>query len=71
MLRKNAANSSRPDSHETLELLTAREVARILRLSLATVRRLSARGGLPPPVRLGRSVRWRKSDVLRALGERA
>ncbi len=39
-------------------LLSAREVARLLRVSERHLYTLQARGELPAPVRLGRCVRW-------------
>ena len=46
------------------KLLSCREVAQLLSVSKRTVLRMSARGDLPPPVRLGGSLpRWRLSDL--------
>lgn len=45
-------------------LLTLKEVAEILRLSVRTVWRLIDKKDLPQPVRVGRSVRLFLSDVL-------
>jgi excisionase family DNA binding protein len=50
--------SSEPD-----RLLPIDEVARILRLSPRTVFRLVKRGELIPPLRIGRSIRWRLTDI--------
>ncbi len=44
-------------------LLSAREVARLLRVSERHLYTLQARGELPAPVRLGRCVRWRAMEV--------
>ena len=44
-------------------LLTVGDVARLLAVSPRTVIRLRAAGRLPEPVRLGRSVRWRRDDL--------
>jgi excisionase family DNA binding protein len=52
---------------ETL-LLTADEVATELRVSKDTVYDLAARGALPP-VRIGRSRRYRREDVVRYVDE--
>lgn len=46
-----------------MELLTVEEVAARLRISQRQVWKLLASERLPKPVRLSRSVRWRKSDV--------
>ncbi len=48
------------------ELLTAREVAARIRVSLRTVWRWTAAGDLPAPVRTGcngRIVRWKAEDI--------
>jgi excisionase family DNA binding protein len=44
------------------ELLTLEEVGKLLKLSLATVRREASSGSLPT-VKLGRSVRVRRRDL--------
>ena len=47
-------------------LLTVKEVAHLLRLSVRAVWKLRSAGHMPPPVRLGgRSIRWRAADVER------
>lgn len=45
------------------ELLREQEVAAKLGVHLNTMRRMRARGDGPPPVRLGRLVRYRWGDV--------
>ena len=45
------------------ELLTARELAAELKVSLRTLERWRAQGIGPVYVRLGRTVRYRRSDV--------
>lgn len=45
-------------------MMTADEIATCLGISSRTVWRLKAKGDLPKPVKLGRAVRWRKSDIL-------
>ena len=47
------------------QLLTAEQVARLLAVSVKTVRRMTRRGELPRPVRIGRQVRWRLADIER------
>ncbi|HEY7310072.1 MAG TPA: helix-turn-helix domain-containing protein [Gemmataceae bacterium] len=50
------------------DLLTARDVARRLSISLRTVWRWTALGLLPPPVHPhSRSTRWRAADIERYL----
>ena len=44
--------------------LTAAEVARALGVSTRHVWSLHSRGQLPPPRRLGRAVRWLRSELL-------
>ena len=49
---------------ERCQLLTVRDVAAMLAVSVRTVWRLSATGALPRPLRLGtKTLRWRLSDV--------
>lgn len=48
---------------ETVELLTARDVSRILKISLRTLWRLKSAGKLPEAVRIGSSVRWHPQDI--------
>ncbi len=44
-------------------LITATEVARLLNISKRTLWRLLSAGKLPPPVRLGNAVRWRRDQL--------
>lgn len=46
-------------------LLTVKEVADLLRCSVATVWNWSAQGLIPRPVKIGGATRWRKSDLTR------
>jgi len=49
---------------ETL-LMTAEEIAELLRLSVRSVWRLRSAGGIPKPLRIGgTTVRWRRSEIL-------
>lgn len=50
---------------ETLSsrMIDVREVATILKISTRSVWRLVSRGELPQPIRLGRNVHWRCSDI--------
>lgn len=46
------------------ELLTKREVARLLRVCVRTVERHVALGKFPQPIRFTeRSIRWRRQDI--------
>ena len=44
-------------------LLAVKDVAALLGVSARHVWRMNADGRLPPPVRFGRSIRWRNTDV--------
>ena len=46
-------------------LLTADEVAAMFNVDARTIRRRVADGTFPAPVKVGRSVRWRRSDLER------
>ncbi len=50
-------------SIETVELLNAHQVAKILNVSTRTLWRLKSAGKLPEPVRIGGSVRWHPQDI--------
>jgi excisionase family DNA binding protein len=45
-------------------LLTPRDVASMLGVSLTTVWRLKAIGQLPRTVHIGKSQRWKRSDII-------
>ena len=47
----------------TATLLNVKEVAEMLGLSERTIYRLSDAGSMPTPVKLGSSVRWRRSEL--------
>lgn len=70
MLRSSVSDQHSRSTPELPELLTAPELAAALRVSVSTVRRLAARGAIPPPVRVGRSVRWRRAEIARLLSNR-
>lgn len=56
------------NQQEELEtLLTTQEVADQLRISVRHVQNLVTRGQLPQPLRLGKSVRFRKAEIRRFL----
>jgi excisionase family DNA binding protein len=52
-------------AEEDDRFLTAKEVARMLGISLRTLWRLKSARKFPSPVRIGGSPRWRKSVLLR------
>ena len=45
------------------ELVTAKELARLLAVSPRTVWRMRDSGHLPAPLRLGGAIRWRAADI--------
>lgn len=45
------------------QLLTVQDVAQMLQLSVRKIWEMRDCGHLPSPVRFGRSVRWRQSDI--------
>lgn len=45
------------------DLLRQTDVARRLRVSERTVIRLRLAQALPPPIRIGRQIRWRPADI--------
>ena len=48
---------------EAPTMLTAQDVARLLRCSVRTVYRLADSGGMPRPVKLGALVRWSRATI--------
>jgi len=52
-----------PPAPVGVELVNARELARVLAVSERTLYRLKSTGELPPPVVLGGSVRWRLDEI--------
>ena len=61
-MRTKKANKTETSQDNKL-LLTVGQVAEILGICERTVWRLHDSGQMPDCVRLGRSVRWRKSDI--------
>ncbi len=60
-----------PLAEESAELLTTREVAKLLRIDPSTVARWRAQGQGPRWIRVAlRTVRYRRSDVDRFLADR-
>lgn len=48
---------------DDFRLLTAKELASVLDVSLRTIWRRRKDGSMPQPVRVGRSIRWRLLEV--------
>lgn len=49
---------------ELAVLLTAEELAEMLKVAVRTVWRLRSSGKLPRPVSIGSSIRWRKNEIV-------
>ncbi|MBW7865055.1 MAG: helix-turn-helix domain-containing protein [Candidatus Hydrogenedentes bacterium] len=47
-----------------IELLNAKQVARMLGVGESSLWRYRDMGALPCPVKIGRSVRWRSTDII-------
>lgn len=59
-------SSIRPDPCQGHDLLSARQVAKRLSISVRTLHRLVARGSFPQPIRYSRKlVRWKTADLER------
>ena len=52
-----------PNAGNLPELLTIRELAKVLKLSPRSIWRLVKSHQLPAPVRIGGSIRWRADDI--------
>ena len=62
------ANTVQPNK---TKLLKARDVATILNISQEMVYTYARSGTLPSPVIIGSVYRWRRSDIMAIVGERA
>ncbi len=56
-------NDAIPSAEPSSLLLSAETLAKRLEISLRSLWRLRAGGRLPPPIRLGGTVRWRSTDI--------
>jgi excisionase family DNA binding protein len=56
--------SLRTNSDDEPALITPRELAHLLSVSVRTLWRLRSTGRLPAEIRLGGSVRWHRADAL-------
>lgn len=66
--QSNCRDAVEPNAaHDPLQLLTAAEVAGLLRIDQRTLRSLRHERNFPRPVQVGRSLRWRRSAVERYL----
>ena len=53
------------DPGDAPALLPAKHVAKLLQISTRTLWRLLSAGKIITPIKLGRSVRWRKEELMR------
>jgi excisionase family DNA binding protein len=53
----------RPTESRKSKLLTRANLCEQLKISIRTLSRMVATGQLPPPIYIGRSVRFRESDI--------
>ena len=58
-------------STENIRMLSVKHVAELLDVSTPTVRRYAKSGEIPMPVRVGKFLRWRASDLLAYLDSKA
>jgi len=65
------ANGQASDGLSTgsIQLLNVKQVAKALGCTTRTVRRWAAEGRMPPSLRIGRAVRWRRSDLIEWVAE--
>jgi excisionase family DNA binding protein len=62
----NCRDAVEPNAaHDPLQLLTADEVAALLRVDVRTLRTMRHERAFPRPTRVGRSLRWKRSAVER------
>ncbi|MCY3000917.1 MAG: helix-turn-helix domain-containing protein [Planctomycetota bacterium] len=58
-----AAGSTPAQRAPTCELLTAADLCSLLKLDARTLRVLRHEGQVPEPIKLGRSLRWRRAEI--------
>lgn len=46
-----------------LELLTVKELAKLLKISIRSIWRYRSMGAIPKPIKVGKSVRWDRKDI--------
>lgn len=63
ILQNEGMSTHQHSTEQTGLAVDAAEVAKLLQVSLRHVNALNASGRLPRPLRLGRSVRWLRSDL--------
>lgn len=52
------------------EYMTAKDVSKLLNISEKTIYNWASRKRFPKPIKFGRAVRWKRTDVLSALEKR-
>ena len=62
---RNGRDPLEDHQHPAPLLVSTKELARLLKISQKSVRRRWLTGHIPPPVRIGNSVRWRL-DIIEA-----
>lgn len=60
--------SSRLETAEPL-LITAQDVARLLKVSTRSLWRLRSAGDIPAPIRVGAAVRWRIDEITKWIAD--
>lgn len=66
---KNVALLERPEPVMASAMLTATDLAALLRVHVRTLRSMRHEGTVPPPIMFGKSPRWRRVDIERWLAE--
>ena len=59
------------DKNLNRQLLTAKDLAQKLSISLRQVHRLNSTGKIPPPIQIGGSVRWIENEITAFIEDRA
>lgn len=51
-------------SEKPVVMLKSKDVAQLLNISLRTLRRMQSACAMPPPIRLGRILLWKLTDIM-------
>lgn len=62
--RQDTPDDNRSTNFGVPLLISASELAAILKCSTRTIWRMDSAGRLPPPIRFGGQVRWRYQDIV-------
>ena len=60
---RNGSAWNSKEKNVVSELMTAQELAEVLKISSRQIWRLRSSGKLPPPMNIGRSVRWDTATI--------